>query len=79
MGLVLYNKWFLIKKTIYSAAIDTSFDINQKDLELRTSILHHKRMIRNLQLKLEEKHKGSLFSLINTVIHIKLLDFQGGV
>ena len=61
-------------RTIHSTAFDTNFDTrfefnnfyqDQKEVGMRTFISHKKDMIRNFQLKMEEKHMESLYCLMS--------------
>ena len=74
MGEVLYNKGYqMIELFIPMQLIQVLtpgsnliiFYEDQKEVGVRTSISHKWGMIRNLKLKMEEKHMGSLHCLMN--------------
>ena len=74
MGVVLFNKGYqIIELCILLQLIQVltpdsnsiNFYEDQKEVGVRTSISHKLGMIRNFNLKMEEKHMESLYCLIN--------------
>ena len=73
-GVVLYNKGYqmielfillqLIQVLTPGSNLIIFYEV-QKEVGLRTYILRKQGMIRNFQLKLEEKHMESLYCLMN--------------
>ena len=80
MGVVLYNKGiqmivlFILLQLIPVFTPGSNlmnFYEDQKEVGVRTSISHKYGMIRNFELKMEEKHMESLYCLMNINIERK--------
>ena len=74
MGVVLYNKGyqmielFILLQLIQVLTLGSNlinFYEDQKEVGVRTSISHKYGIIHNFKLKMEEKHRESLYCLMN--------------